>query len=245
MLQTLTDTVRSTIRGARRRDIERFIHHYYFPQSLRKKIAARLKLSDPHAAEHALLGLREYFLLCLDGRDMVLGMPSKAVDIAWHEFILYTQDYVEFCRKAFGSYLHHIPDDGPSEGDGFLASGAGREWMNLGSTWMLSCLRSRQDPRSPTEIPLLFAIDADLRLTDGRTFSLGDLAALPIPPGFLETSPGRYRYIGRVRRRKTGTASQGTGGCGGLGCGGGLGDGAGGGGGGADGGGGGGCGGGN
>jgi hypothetical protein len=224
MLQTLSDTVRSTIRAARRPEMEGFIRHYAFPQGMRRKIADRLGITDNRALGRVLRGLEEYFLLCLDGRDMVLGMPSKSVDAAWHEFILHTRDYVYFCRRAFGTYLHHTPNDEPAEGDDFLSS-AGRAWMDLGRTWVLSCMRSGQDPRRPTQIPLLFSLDAELGIPDGAAYTLDDLAALPIPPGFIETEPGRYRYIAprnrKERRPGWGSASgSGGGGCSGGGCGG-------------------------
>jgi hypothetical protein len=35
--------------------------------------------------------------------------PSKAVDLAWHEFILFTRDYTEFCHQYFGCFVHHVP----------------------------------------------------------------------------------------------------------------------------------------
>lgn len=38
-------------------------------------------------------------------------MPSKLVDGAWHEFILDSVSYVEFCDQAFGEYLHHTPEE--------------------------------------------------------------------------------------------------------------------------------------
>lgn len=38
-------------------------------------------------------------------------MPSKLVDDAWHEFILDSVSYVEFCDQAFGEYLHHTPEE--------------------------------------------------------------------------------------------------------------------------------------
>jgi len=255
MLQTLSETVRSTLRAARRPEIESIIRHYSFPFGLRKKVAERLGITDKESIERVLLGLKEYFALCLDGRDMVLGMPSKAVDIAWHEFILYTRDYSYFCQRVYGHYLHHMPNDTPSIDDDFL-SGVGRGWMDLGRTWILSCMRSGQDPRKPTTIPLLFEIDAELGIADGETYTLEALAALPIPPGFIETEPGRYRYIapkppkphsriGWGSATSQGHAYVGTTGCGGgsaSGCGGsGGGGGCGGGGGGGCGGGGGGC----
>lgn len=33
-----------------------------------------------------------------------------AIDEAWHHFILFTQDYDEFCKKHFGKFIHHVPN---------------------------------------------------------------------------------------------------------------------------------------
>ena len=35
--------------------------------------------------------------------------PSKSVDIAWHEFILFTHEYADFCHQYFGCFVHHVP----------------------------------------------------------------------------------------------------------------------------------------
>lgn len=35
--------------------------------------------------------------------------PTKDVDVAWHEFVLFTRDYLEFCRVHFGFFVHHVP----------------------------------------------------------------------------------------------------------------------------------------
>ncbi len=48
-------------------------------------------------------------------------MPSRIVDHAWHEFILDSASYIDFCDRAYGEYLHHIP-----EGDTELDSARGR-----------------------------------------------------------------------------------------------------------------------
>ena len=37
--------------------------------------------------------------------------PTKVVDIAWHEFILHTKDYMNYCIAKFGKYIHHVPHD--------------------------------------------------------------------------------------------------------------------------------------
>lgn len=36
--------------------------------------------------------------------------PSKAVDPAWHTFMLHTQEYTAWCDEHFGRHLHHAPN---------------------------------------------------------------------------------------------------------------------------------------
>lgn len=36
--------------------------------------------------------------------------PSKKVDIGWHQFILNTREYAEFCDRVAGRFLHHVPE---------------------------------------------------------------------------------------------------------------------------------------
>jgi hypothetical protein len=35
--------------------------------------------------------------------------PSELVDHGWHAFILHTADYAEFCQRAVGRFVHHVP----------------------------------------------------------------------------------------------------------------------------------------
>lgn len=37
--------------------------------------------------------------------------PSKVVDYAWHEFILFTKLYENFCKEKLGKFIHHTPDE--------------------------------------------------------------------------------------------------------------------------------------
>jgi hypothetical protein len=85
-----------------------FIEGYAFPMALRNKL--REELDGDRPVNVALEGLREWYLACLDaGPDAMLGMPSRAVDVAWHEMILMTREYSGFCERAFGRYRHHSP----------------------------------------------------------------------------------------------------------------------------------------
>jgi hypothetical protein len=62
-------------------------------------------------------GLRQWLRCCAAAlRDrQVIGMPSKAVDEAWHGFILCTARYSAFCDQAYGRFLHHHPEGGAPE----------------------------------------------------------------------------------------------------------------------------------
>jgi hypothetical protein len=63
-------------------------------------------------------GLRQWLRCCgpalCDGK--AIGMPSRAVDEAWHGLILCTARYSEFCTTAYGKFLHHNPVDGAPAG---------------------------------------------------------------------------------------------------------------------------------
>lgn len=37
--------------------------------------------------------------------------PSKAVDVAWHTFILNTAEYAIFCQRVAGRFIHHEPEE--------------------------------------------------------------------------------------------------------------------------------------
>ena len=39
--------------------------------------------------------------------------PSKKVDKAWHEFLLFTREYQRFCEKRYGTFVHHDPYEKP------------------------------------------------------------------------------------------------------------------------------------
>jgi hypothetical protein len=59
-------------------------------------------------------GLRQWLRCCAAAlRDeQVIGMPSRAVDEAWHGLILCTMRYQAFCAEAYGKFMHHHPVGG-------------------------------------------------------------------------------------------------------------------------------------
>lgn len=50
--------------------------------------------------------------------------PLLIIDEMWHEFILVTRDYTQFCDRMFGRYIHHAPEPGGGpKPDGEASSG--------------------------------------------------------------------------------------------------------------------------
>lgn len=38
----------------------------------------------------------------------IMDEEMKSIDQMWHVFLLYTKDYMDFCNKYFGEFLHHL-----------------------------------------------------------------------------------------------------------------------------------------
>ncbi|VAZ78539.1 hypothetical protein LAUMK4_04015 [Mycobacterium persicum] len=64
---------------------------------------------------------KKYLVLCELSPDTAIGMYSGLVDAAWHAFILFTAEYIEYGQRFFGHYLAHSPavvESRPSVGAG-------------------------------------------------------------------------------------------------------------------------------
>lgn len=141
----------------------KFLDGYRFPASIREKVRVRY----PHLTDQELYlvlkGLREYFHISRMSGGRMVSMPSQVVDVAWHEFILFTRQYQEFCRKGLGRFLHHVPAE--------AMSSPTAAQVGIKRAWRLSCLRESINPSSPERLPLLFAIDSRLKISDGFRYS--------------------------------------------------------------------------
>jgi hypothetical protein len=91
-----------------------------------------------------------------------VGMPSKAVDTAWHEFILHTRAYAQWCDIAFGKLLHHTPAEA-------LGTSTARN-DGLRRAWVWACKEDGIPPNEALSLPLLFAIDAKLEIEGGYRY---------------------------------------------------------------------------
>ena len=141
-----------------------FIDGYAFHPAISRKVAARYPQLSEHQLETVFTGLRSYFQLCRKARRRTVAMPSQAVDVAWHEFILFTKAYEQFSRRAIGRFLHHTPTE--------AMSSPTQAQQGIKRAWRLACAEESINPKTPSRLPLLFAIDGDLGIEDGFRYVL-------------------------------------------------------------------------
>ncbi len=141
-----------------------YIRRYMFPAGLFERLRKRRPELTVKDCQLVARALRQFFLAHLNSGCQFVSMPSQVVDDLWHEFILYTRHYQHFCRRAFGHFLHHTPA---------VVLGAARQNnAGLRRTWWHTCLEENINPRKPTRLPLLFALDAKLNIADGFRYTL-------------------------------------------------------------------------
>ena len=90
-------------------------------------------------------------------------MPSQAVDVLWHEFILYTKAYDDFCRKAFGRFLHHTPA-------AVLKPGQNKTNEGLGACGGRPARKNGSTPRHPRRCRCSLPSIADLNIPNGYRY---------------------------------------------------------------------------
>ena len=143
---------------------EQAIRAHVFFSAMFDKLREKHSHLTPKGCQLVARALREFFLAHLKSKRGFVGMPSRVVDDLWHEFILHTREYQRFCDKAFGKYFHHVPASAMGKNK------YGDEALRL--TWRYACREENINPRKPTRLPLLFAIDEKLKIAGGFTYTL-------------------------------------------------------------------------
>jgi hypothetical protein len=139
-----------------------FIRTYKLPRGMLNKLSQRRPNLTRKECALVSRGLRQFFVAYLMSGGKFVSMPSQIVDELWHEFILYTRDYDQFCMRAFGDFMHHTPAVALSE-DAQTNEGLRR-------VWWYTCKYENVDPYNPTRVPLLFALDAKLKIENGFVY---------------------------------------------------------------------------
>jgi hypothetical protein len=144
-------------RGARRIAV---VDAYEVPSGVRQRLTLHhpdLTAGGIRTAEDAT---RQWFRLAAAHPRAALAMPSVVVDEVWHEFVLHTREYADFCDAAFGRFLHHEPESAMTP-----EAAAANQSSALATTLRLA----RQDEKGAV-LPLLFRVDAELGVAGGRRY---------------------------------------------------------------------------
>jgi hypothetical protein len=168
LLLTLTSALSAWEQSLRRQ----FVRDAALPRYLTDKLIAAYPQMKRGDADLVLRGLRQFFMAYLRSGGKFVGMPSKVVDAAWHEFILHTQAYQLWCESAFGKLLHHTPAE-------VMKGNNTKRNDGLRRTWYWACKEESIDPRNPSRLPLLFALDKKFGIEGGYRYeanckSIGD-----------------------------------------------------------------------
>lgn len=143
-----------------------FLDSYPFPSAITNEVAKRYPHLSDNELELVSQGLRQYFQLCNAAGLRPVSMPSRVVDLAWHEFILMTQSYAQFCHNGLGCFLHHTPANEMASPDTIT--------KGLKVAWFYACQWEEINQASPSRLPWLFAIDNELSISDGFKHTLNN-----------------------------------------------------------------------
>lgn len=56
---------------------------------------------------------KRFLWLCANTKKPIA--PTHRIDTCWHNFILFTREYHDFCQQFFGKFIHHRPEPRLSE----------------------------------------------------------------------------------------------------------------------------------
>ena len=147
---------------------ERAVREGALPQFLKRKLRERHPQLDGRACDLVERGFRQFFLACVRSEKKFVAMPSRIVDAYWREFTQHGRAYADWCELSLGHVLAHSPAVPPGADAG--------DNDGLRRAWYWSCRDESIDPRKPTRLPLLFALDRKLAIAGGIAYVADALA---------------------------------------------------------------------
>ena len=141
-----------------------FIENYKFSPVLIRRVKEQHDYLSDADMRKVVKATRDYFYICNQAKGKMVAMPSEIVDVFWHEFLLFTREYQEFCKKGIGRFLHHTPTE--------VMKSPTSAQKGIKRAWRLACAKEGIDPKHPTRLPLLFAIDKSLNIKGGFSYQL-------------------------------------------------------------------------
>ena len=150
-----------------------FIENYSFSSVLIKRVHKQYPDLTQDEMRQVVKAMKDYFYICSQAKGKMVAMPSKIVDVFWHEFLLFTRAYQTFCTQGFGKFLHHTPTEAMTKQT--LAP------IGLKRAWRMACNKENINPKKPAKLPLLFHIDSSLGIKDGFIYTLNDTKVPAMP----------------------------------------------------------------
>ena len=201
--------------GQKRNATTRYILNFNFDASVHRRLQEKYPQLNELQYSQLLDGLRDYLLICKRAGLRPVSMPSQGVDEVWHAFILSTRQYQAFCLRVYGRYLHHTPAE--------VMASPTQATEGLQRAWQLACQKENINPRKPSHLPRLFAIDAELGIAGGFIYSLDCQMAGAMSGSYCATAIGCGSGCGGDGGSADGGGHGCSSGCSSSGCGGGCG----------------------
>jgi hypothetical protein len=79
---------------------------------LLRRIQANTPFQEHDELTQSLTELVRFLYLCSVSKTTLT--PSKLIDAVWHEFILFTKSYSQFCSARLDGFIHHQPSSNSS-----------------------------------------------------------------------------------------------------------------------------------
>ncbi len=192
-----------------------FIENYTFPKRVKEAVLKKYPHLSCDDASLVIKALNDYFKIAVVANGKMVAMPSQVVDVAWHEFLLFTKEYQDFSYNAFGKFFHHNPFSKDTKEHQKIES--------LNRAYSLACRLEKINPKYSSRMPLLFEIDSKLNIKDGFSYKAKEFKVFSANSSSGISCGGCSGYAPMlVSHSSDGSSDGGGGGCSG-GCGGGCG----------------------
>ena len=83
----------------------------YNPTFLKEKLIVKENKFNEEEFNILFKELKNFLLIKSMFPTKKVYMINKKIYLLWHEFILYTKEYTNFCNLFFRSYIHHSPNN--------------------------------------------------------------------------------------------------------------------------------------
>src|SRR5262245_57988515 len=80
-------------------------------------------VDSPDEAQALFTEVKRYIVLAFSDEAVRWDMYSLRIDEVWHQFVLFTREYIHFSERFFGGYVHHSPSNAPKPATTTAAKG--------------------------------------------------------------------------------------------------------------------------